>query len=107
MRNLAFRPPPPPFTRNLCPPFKVSRRQHFEKIIFALKFGTDLSPQNHNEIREKSQKSAHPAIRQYELTITHTVYESFFSIRSCVGSRFLLHNDVTVYLVIGIRNHCI
>ena len=39
--------------------------------------------------------------RLYQQTITHTVYESFFSIRSCSGSRLLLHNDVTVNLVIG------
>ena len=45
--------------------------------------------------------------RLHQKTITHTVYESFFSIKSSRGSRFLLHNDVTVYLVIGLSNNTI
>ena len=41
------------------------------------------------------------------LHLCHTVYESFFSIKSSRGSRFLLHDDVTVYLVIGLSNNTI
>ena len=33
--------------------------------------------------------------------------KSFFSIKSSRGSRLLRHNDVTVYLVIGLSNNTI
>ena len=33
--------------------------------------------------------------------------KAFFAIKSSRGSRLLLHNDVTVYLVIGLSNNTI